>query len=400
MKTFRIKARDAAGRLVTETRKGLSGSHLRDELQKEGLLVSSLREQRGSVGEIVARNRVKPASILAMLRELRTIIEAGISVIEALGMVKNRPNDLQLSTALHDVTEDVRRGTALPDALRNRPDIFEPALATTFQIGMSSGGLAAALERYESDLAMRLELARKFRKAMAYPVFLLCLLVIVLVVLFLFILPNFVELYSEFGADLPASTQVLINTVETAPLWGGGLLAVMAAIWLGRKFAMQTDRGKLWLDRVSLQVPIFGRLRHEGHMAQIASGLSLLLYSGMPLKSALGLVRDNLPNSYLAGKLGEVENGVATGKRFSDLARDNGFFPGAGEGLIQAGERTGALDRMMHHVAKLHEQELSDRVDVVTSLIEPIMMVLVGGVIGVIVITVYLPIFGVSDVIQ
>lgn len=400
MKQFKLKARDQNGKQVIQTRQALSADHLRRAAQSEGLFVTDLKPLRSLTPDFNRWRGVKPAAILAMLRELRTIVGAGIPVTEALTMVQNRPADPALTSALHDVNADVRRGKPLADAFAERSDIFEPGLSTTFQIGMSSGGLLAALERYETDLKLRLDLAAKFRKAMTYPLFLLGLLGVVLVVLFTFILPNFVDLYAEFGAELPTATRWLIAAVNSAPIWGGAIVTLIAAIWAGRKALRATVSGALWLDKLALRVPVFGKMRTDALMAQTASSLSLLLYSGMPLKAAIGLLRDTCTNNDLAKRLTAVETGLTTGQKFSELAQANGIFSGTGIGMIHAGERTGALDQMTGHVAKLHEQQLGDRVDVVTALIEPVMMVLVGGVIGVIVITVYLPIFGVTNVIE
>jgi len=369
-------------------------------LKKEGYFVSDIKQIDGFSKIGFQKRKVKASSVFGMLRELRTILAAGIPVNEALLMVEKRPDDPILSEALRIVNEEVRRGKPLPIAIGEHPEAFEPALAMTVEIGMSSGGLVAALERYEKDLTLRMELARKFRKAMVYPIFLLGLLVIVLAVLFLFILPNFVELYSEFDAELPMATQILIRSVETAPIWGGGLLGFGLLIWLVFRGVRSTEKGALWLDAMILRIPVFGPMKFSGYMIQMASSLSLLLYSGMTLKSALTLVGGNIDNRFLERKVHLIKEGMTSGKRFSELTQEQGFFIGSGEGLLRAGERTGSLDHMLYHTAHLYEQDLNDRVDFVTSLIEPGMMVIVGGLIGMIVIVVYLPIFGVTNVVQ
>ncbi|UWQ00400.1 type II secretion system F family protein [Aliiroseovarius crassostreae] len=403
MKSFEVTARDATGKEVVSTRQAPSKDRLRQTLLTEGLLVSCIREQRvwrfwrRTSG--TRRKSLRENGILSLLRELRTILGAGLSVTEALSMVETRPNNAPLTQALRDINQEVRRGKPLAQAVRERPHMFEPALATTLQIGMSSGDLDMALERYETDLSTRIELRRKFRKAMTYPLFLLGLLAVVLVVLFTLILPNFVDLYSEFGAELPWATQFLIRAVETTPLWGGAIIAGTGLSWLGMNLLGRTTSGRRWLDQITLSFPLYGPLQREGYMVQLASGLSLLLHSGMPLKSAIDLMANTLPNTVLVAALHQIGAGLNTGRRFSDLCHENGLFTGAGEGLLRAGERTGALAQMLHHIARLHEQDLGDRVDVVTSLIEPVLMVLVGAVIGVIVIVVYLPIFGITNVI-
>jgi type IV pilus assembly protein PilC len=171
-------------------------------------------------------------------------------------------------------------------------------------------------------------------------------------------------------------------------------------IWLGFRILKGTQKGGYWLDSMALRIPIFGQMRLSGYMIQMASSLSLLLYSGMTLRAGLNIMRENIDNRFLERKIAIMADGLSSGKRFSELTNEQGFFTGSGQGLLRAGERTGTLDQMLHHVAQLYEQDLNDRVDFVTSLIEPGMMVIVGGLIGMIVIVVYLPIFGVTDVVQ
>jgi type II secretory pathway component PulF len=400
MKSFSVKARDSGGNVVDLNRQAVSEKELSSSLAKEGYFVTEVKSADRISWKDFSNRKVKSRSVFGMLRELRTILAAGIPVNEALLMVEKRPDDPVLSDALRKVNQEVRRGKSLPIAMGEHPEAFEPALAMTIEIGISSGGLVAALERYEADLTLRMELARKFRKAMVYPIFLLGLLVVVLAVLFIAILPNFVELYSEFDAELPLATQVLIRGVETAPIWGGALLASALFLWLILRITRGTKKGGYWLDAMALRIPVLGRMKLSGYMIQMASSLSLLLYSGMPLRSALSLVSENIDNQFLERKLVTIKEGMTSGKRFSELANDQGFFTGSGEGLLRAGERTGSLDHMLYHTAHLYEQELNDQVDFVTSLIEPGMMVIVGGLIGMIVIVVYLPIFGVTNVVQ
>ena len=400
MKKFDITARDLSGKLVKMTWEGPSAGHMRQMAQSKNLLVTHVIEQSQPLSAHLFKRRISPKSILLLLREIGTIVGAGVPVTEALVMVQDRPDDPSLTTTLHEINEDIKRGKPLAEAFSLHPEVFEPALVTTFQIGMSSGELGPALARYQRDLSMRVELSRKFRKVMIYPLFLLGLLALVLVVLFIFILPNFVDLYAEFDAELPRPTQILIRMVETAPIWFTMAMGLWLGAWLTHRFAKQTFRGKRWLDRISFKIPIFGKLKNESQMAQIASSLSLLLQAGMPLKSAVNLVRSNFSDTFLIDQLAQIEIGLSSGKRFSELTKQNGLFLGPSQGLIEAGERTGALDQMLEQVAKLHEDVLNERVDFVTALVEPIMMVLVGGVIGIIVITVYLPIFGVTNVIE
>ncbi len=400
MKTFTVKTRDKNGKLSVVTTQAENENAARSLVQKRDVLITSVKEVKSSLISLNTSNKAKPASILSLLRELRTIIEAGIPISEAMKMVEERPSDKALGAALKDVNAEVLRGKSLPDALALHSHVFEPALITTFRIGLSSGGLSGALVRYETDLNLRQELAKKFRKALAYPAFLLALLVFVLAILFLVILPNFVDLYSEFGADLPWATKALISVVDSFPIWAAGFCIVFAVTWLGTRALGATPKGRLWLDTAKLNIPLSGSILRDGQLAQISSSLSLLLFSGMPLKEAVQLVGAEFPNSVMKHKLTEIGTGLAAGQKFSDQLSSHTLLDGTALNLIKAGERTGSLDSMLHHVSKMYEQQLSDRVDFVTSLIEPALMVLVGGIIGVIVVVVYLPIFGVTNVIN
>lgn len=400
MQIFRYRVRNLNGEVTTGKREANSAAALSAVLAKEGYVVEQISGGSGMSLLALRSKGVRTRDMLNFLRELRVVEAAGININEALKMVEVRHGSQQLTTALKELNGEIRQGRSLWQAAELQPSVFEPELVMTFRIGVTSGQLAAALERYENDLTMRQDLAQKLRRAIAYPAFLVGLLAVVLVILFLFILPSFVSLYDDFDSELPWATQMLLNIVDAAPIW------ITVCILLGIAFALtwsqlrQRTGGRRMTDQFVLRLPLFGPIVRDGTRGRAASSLALLLLSGMPLQSCLVVVAGSLQNSVFAERLKQAAQELKSGKNFSTIVKETDLFGTSSQSLIRAGEKTGALGGMLSHVSKLHQTELSHRVALVATLIEPLLMVVVGSIIGVIIVVVYLPIFGVTDVIQ
>lgn len=400
MPEFSYTARRPSGEAVTGTRHATSSGELRDELAAEGLFLSAARPVRRGFGLSGARRPVRLSALLSFLREFRSLAGAGLPLTRTLELTMDRRDDPALAAALAGVRTEVTRGKALADAMAAYPHAFDPLTQATFRVAAEAGNMDDALARLEAFLTLRHQLARNVRKAMAYPLFLLGLLVVVLAGLMLFVLPRFATLYSEFDSQLPLATRILMAGVETAPIWVPVLFAGSLVLWLGTRAMLAAGPAARTFDRLKLRLPLFGPVLSDIATVQIAHMMALLLRAGTALPAALGHTAASLTNRDLAARLRAAQAAVTRGQALTDALTAQGVFDRAARSLIQAGEASGELAAMFSAISAKQEQELDDRMSKLLALIEPVMMMLVGIVLGTVIIAVYLPIFGLSSVVR
>ena len=401
MSLYRYSARRLSGELVTGEGAAASVAELTARLSGEGLVLVDAAPVGGRfrLGSLGGR-RVRLPALLTFIREFRALAGAGMPVARALAQLENRRDDPALAGALVAVRGRVEGGAALDAAMAEHPRVFDGLMQATVRAGLATGRLEDALDRLLAYLTLRHQLQRKIRRAMAYPVFLLILLAVVLAVLMLFVLPRFSELYAEFDAELPLMTQVLMTSVEAAPVavpalfLGGIAVALLFRLWLSLPAA------RLAIDRLRMRLPVFGPIVRNIGLVQISFMMSLLLGSGMPLRDALRFAAGGVTNADQAARLARVGAAVSAGRSVGTALEEEGVYPDLSQALIAAGEAAGDLDRMFGEVSKLHEEMLEDRLGRVIALIEPAMMLIVGIVLGVVIVAVYLPIFGISSVVE
>lgn len=393
--TFAYRARRATGEVVAGRRSAGDRPGLEAALAADGLMLIEARRDRG--GRV--RGRVRPAALLAFVRELRHLVGAGLPAARALRLLEAR-DDPALAAAVKAMREALERGRSLDEAAGEAPGVFDVLFRASLRAGARTGRLPDTLERLEEVLALRAELRARTRRAMAYPVFLLILLAVVVAGLLLFVLPRFADLYAQFGEDLPLATRLLMAAAEAAPI-ALPLIALggIAAAWAVRR-ALARPGIRRAADGALLGLPVVGPVARQLQLVQVSTMLGMLLAAGTPLRAALSFVAESVGNGLVRARLAEAEAGVATGRALSDCLDGGGLFPATSLSLIRAGEAAGSLPEMFEATATLHRQELEDRMGRLLALIEPVMMLLVGVVLGAVIITVYLPVFGVSGVIR
>lgn len=305
-----------------------------------------------------------------------------------------------LAAAVADARRKVEQGVALDKAMADSGAVFGPLFQTTIRAGLATGRLDTALDRLLRFTTMQQDLSRKVRRATRYPIFLLVLLVVVLAILMLFVLPRFAALYAEFDTDLPWLTDILILAVKTAPYWVAALLGVVVLGAIALRLAATVPAMELALDRVRSGLPVFGPIMEETGQVQIAFMMSMLLSAGVPVRDAVNFAAQGAVRPLAQARLYRVEDAVARGQSLATVLKRERLFPDLSLSLLEVGETAGDLDRMFGEVAALHEGQLEERLTRTLAFIEPGMMLLVGIVLGTVIVAVYLPIFGISSVIQ
>ncbi len=400
MPVFEYRAITEQGVITQGEAAAASAEDARAELSGRGLIVQSLRERRAGLSLFRRRQRVHPEEFLTFNQELIALVRAGLTLPEALRIVSDRPASPALSRVLERVEQDVRKGSALSDACGQHPDVFDGLFIAALRTGEKTGNLAEVLRRYQANLRHRIAMQRKVSHAMAYPLFLLITLGVIMLVLFLFVLPRFVALYADFGAQLPLATRILIRIVEHIPyyLLAGAAIGVLG--WVAWTRWVSQDKIRRYLDMAREKVPLVGAILRVTGYALLARTLSTLLVGGTPLVEAMRITARSLTNRVRAEKVRSAARAVVEGKSLAEAIGTNGLLPDTAVKMIEVGEATGSLEQMLGEVADFFEERLEHTLTKVMTLIEPILMLLMGLLVGGTIIVMYLPIFYIADVVK
>lgn len=377
----------------------LSDQALRDDLARRGLLAQVIRAKRTSIG-LIGRQRIKPEAFLLLNQEFTALLRAGLTIPEALRLAAERPDSPLLSKVLRHVEEAVRGGVSLSEACAQHGDVFDGLYLAALRTGEKTGALPQVLAKYQVNLRHQVELMRKVGHALTYPAFLLITLLVILAVLFAFVLPRFVALYADFGAQLPAPTRTLIGLVEAMPYVAPLLVLIGAVGWIFWQRLLRDDAMRIRIDAIKERLPLLGGVYRHTASAQLARTLETLLSGGTTLVEAMQITAESLPNRYRAALLKEVRIQVMEGVSLATAMASTKILTSTAVKMIEVGEAGGGLEDMLTEVAVFHEEALSNSLTRMMALIEPILMLLMGVFVGGIIIVMYLPIFYIVDVIK
>jgi type IV pilus assembly protein PilC len=398
--TFDYKVRDRSGKLVEGQLEGDSMALVVSKLREMGYLpISVSPKSRTSVNrEIVIpglSNRVKLTEIAVATRQLATMIDSGLSVVRSLGILGSQVENKELRRVLNEVRADVERGSSLSAACARHPKIFSTLFITMVQAGEAGGHLDAVLLDLADTMEKQAELRRKVRSAMTYPAIVISVMVIIFLALLIFIVPIFQKLFTSLHAKLPAPTLLVIGISKTilSP-WSLLILAVLVTgVVLLRRW-IRTDEGRLKWDAFKLRPPIFGPLAHKVALARFSHTFGSLVQAGVPILESLDIVADTAGNRVVGDALLATRAGVREGRALADTLREQEeVIPALVTQMVEVGEQTGALDNMLHKVGKFYDGEVETTVNNLTSMLEPVLTVVMGVGVGIMVISMYLPMF-------
>lgn len=371
---------------------------LRNDLAQRGLLVQTVREKRSRMG--FHAGRVTPEDFALFNQEFMALIRAGLTVPDALALAAKRPDSPGLGRMLVRVLHDVQNGVPLSEACARHPEAFERLYVAALRTGEKTGDLFQVLARYHDYLKHRVALRKKLTQALAYPAFLMVALVIILAVLFVFVMPRFVAMYVDLDTELPFPTRMLMAVVERAYIVGPLAVAMaVCAVWGWRRWTA-TVEGRRQVDRIREGLPYLGELQRMVSAAQLARSLSTLLAGGTPLVEALRAAAGSLANRIHLDRLEATTRKVIGGESLAHAVRATRLLPETAARMVEVGEASGGLDTMLAEVAQYYEDILDARLARATALIEPLLMLLMGLIIGGIIIVMYLPIFRMAEVIR
>ena len=398
---FRCRLASPNGEIVEGVYIADNEARLRHELEEKGLFVLSLQPKHAIAGislHLPQRKGINTREFLVFNQELATLLKAGMPLVQSLDLLKRRVTSPAFRGVLDDVHERVRSGTALSDAFDAHQGLFPRVYTASLLAGERSGNLDAMLRRYVEYTKTIATVKRKTVSALVYPAILISLALILVTIIVLKVVPAFSDFYGTFGAQLPLSTRVIVAVSEVLRsqflLIIGGLIASVIAIATWVRQPGQQAR----FDRVLLSLPMLGNVAKKFATSQMARTLATLLGGGLPLVIALDIAAKSVGNQYMAKQLDVVSARVREGESFAAALEARHVFPEVAVKMAEVGESTGALEDMLNTVADFYDEEIATTMDRFVTLVEPVLLVVMGLVIAGLLLALYMPLFQLSSV--
>src|SRR3954468_1992756 len=402
MSTYVFKAMDLTGAKASGEVEAESKQIVSDQLKQRGLIVLDIADKRGSKElELPFLNRIKPQDLTIMTRQLATMVNSGMTILRALYVLEAQTENKKLADTISAVRKDVEAGLPLSDALERHPKVFNPLFVAMTRAGETGGVLDSALERVAAPLEAAHSLRRQVRAAMAYPAVVMGFAFSVLIALVVFLVPVFVSTFKQFGGDLPTITKFTVGLSHAMTgYWYAFIIGGFGAVWAFRKWKA-TDGGRKAWDTFKLRIPMkIGDIVQKIALARWSRTLSALVSAGVPLMQALEITGQTAGNWCVEKAMGDVIESVRQAGTTAEPLKHAPVFPGMVTHMIGVGEETGAMDTMLSKIADFYEDQVGAAVKQLASILEPVMIVLVGGMVGFIVVSMYMPLFKVYDSIK
>ena len=392
---FEWEGRDKNGKIVRGEIRAGGEAQVSASLRRQGILLTKLKKRRTSGG-----SAVKQKDIALFTRQLATMMKAGVPLLQAFDIVGRGAVNPRLTKLLSDIRADVETGTSLSAAFRKHPMQFDALYCNLVEAGEAGGILEQLLERLSIYQEKTIALKNKIKAALMYPIAVLVVAFIVVVVIMVKVVPAFKEVFASFGADLPGPTLVVIAMSEFfVATWPFILLILVGGSYMFMQAWRRSERMQMVMDRLLLRIPIFGALINKSVIARWTRTLSTMFAAGVPLVEALDSVGGSAGNAVYAEATQKIQRDVSTGSALTTAMQSTGVFPNMVLQMTSIGEESGSLDHMLAKAAEFYEDEVDDMVKGLSSLMEPIIIVVLGTIIGGIVVAMYLPIFKIGSVV-
>lgn len=392
---FEWEGKDRNGKVVRGEIRAGGEAMVSATLRRQGVLVSKVKKRRVSGGK-----SIKQKDIAVFTRQLATMMRAGVPLLQAFDIVGRGSTNPRLTRLLNDIRQDVETGTSLSSAFRKHPMYFDALYCNLVEAGESGGILEALLDRLAIYQEKTVALKNKIKSALTYPIAVMIVAIVVLAVIMIFVVPSFKDVFTSFGADLPAPTLMVIAMSEffVAYWWalfgglGGGLYFFFQS-W------KRSEKMQKAMDRLLLKIPVFGDLLYKSAIARWTRTLATMFAAGVPLVEALDSVGGASGNAVFSEATEKIQREVSTGAALTTSMQNTGIFPTMVIQMASIGEESGSLDHMLSKAAEFYEDEVDEAVKALSSLMEPFIIVILGTLIGGIVVAMYLPIFKLGQVV-
>lgn len=409
MPIFSYQATDKKGAEVTGMVEADSLALAINQVRSLGFFPTKVKEDAGKLARrqrgkgkgmsISIGGFIRQKEVTLVTRQLATLIDAGLPLLRSLSILYDQQKPGKLKNVLDDLVNDVQSGTTFSEALAKHPKAFDKLYVNMVRAGEVGGMLEIVLNRLADFAERREALARKVKGAMVYPIMVILVATGIVTFLLVKVVPTFAEIFSDMGGALPAPTQILVDISDFLKASYLKLIGGIVGTFVGIKLIFKIELAQAIRDRVVLKLPLFGALTRKIGVARFARTLGTLITSGVPILQSLSIVRETISNRVIANAVGEVHDSIREGETIAGPLEESGAFPPMAVNMIDVGEETGNLDSMLLKVADIYDAEVESAIDALLQMLEPALMVGLGGVVGFIVIAMYLPIFSIGDLV-
>jgi type IV pilus assembly protein PilC len=374
---------------------------VRGALRRQGLRAVLIKEKPKDILEYFAflQPKIKEKNVVIFARIFSTMINSGLPLVQCLDLLAMQETNKTFAKVIRAVKEDIEGGSTLTDALKKYPNIFDDLFVNLVSAGESGGILDVILSRLSNYMEKAIKLKRKVKGAMTYPISVLVISIAVVALLLIKVIPVFQKMFEDVGGALPLPTQFLVNASQFTRSYFLYMVIAVVGIFYAIKRFYRTERGRVLIDRWVLKAPVFGPLLRKVAVAKFTRTMSTMLSSGVPILEALVIVSKTAGNRIIEHALLETRKSISGGKTIAEPLAESKLFPPMVVQMIAVGEATGAIDVMLGKIADFYDDEVDAAVSAMTSLLEPLMMVFLGGVVGGMLIAMYLPIFKMASVV-
>jgi len=392
------KAETQKGKMLKGEIEAASEQIAVSQLKKRNLTVKKLKPKPKDLFENVSfmQPKVTNNDIVVFTRQFSTMIDAGLPLIQGLNILAEQAENPTFRKILKELTKDVEGGATLAEAMKKHPEVFDNLFVNLVSAGEIGGILDTILQRLATFIEKAAELKAKIKGAMTYPIVVMAIAFIVIAVILIFVIPVFEDMFASFGSALPVPTQIVVamsNFMKGNAHWI--IIALVVISWVFKRYRATTGGRKL-TDTLALKLPVFGDLLRKTAVARFTRTLGTMMQSGVPILDALEIVAKTAGNVVIEEIIYDVRGSIAEGQTIAEPLSENDVFPGMVIQMISVGEATGALDTMLEKIADFYDKEVDTAVEALTSMLEPLLMLFLGGAIGGLVVAMYLPIFSMA----
>ncbi len=374
---------------------------VRNLLRRQGFKSIEVKKKPKDIVEYLPflKAKIKEKNVVIFCRVFSTMINAGLPLIQCLDLLSQQEQNKAFSKIIRSIKEDIEGGTSLTNALKKYPKQFDELFVNLIAAGEAGGILDVILERLSNYMEKAMKLKARVKGAMTYPAAVLVISLSVVALLLLKVIPVFKKMFESMGGQLPGPTQFLITVSEFTQHYFLYIIAVIVVMYIAFARFYKTDKGRWMVDSLVLKTPIFGELLKKVAVAKFSRTLSTMMSSGVPILEGLAIVSKTSGNVVVENALLKTRQSISEGRSIAEPLEETGIFPPMVVQMISVGEATGALDSMLNKIAIFYDDEVDVAVDAMTALLEPVMMVFLGGIVGGMIICMYLPIFKLASVV-
>ena len=371
---------------------------VRGMLRRQGFTSLAIKSKPKDISEYLPflKPKVKEKDVVVFARIFSTMINAGLPLIQCLDLLASQEQNKTFAKVILAIKDDISGGSTLTEALKKYPDIFDDLFVNLCAAGESGGILDVILSRLSSYMEKAMKLKSKVKGAMTYPISVLVISIGVVAILLLKVIPVFQSMFEGMGSSLPAPTQFLVNASQFAQHYFIHMAGAVGLIIFALKKIKKTEKGEIFFDSLALKAPVFGPLLKKVAVAKFTRTMSTMMTSGVPIMEGLGIVSKTAGNKIIEAALVKTRQSISEGKTIAEPLAETDIFPPMVVQMIAVGEATGALDTMLSKIADFYDDEVDAAVEAMTALLEPFMMVFLGGIVGGMIVAMYLPIFSMA----